>query len=298
MKEITAPELQALRNREPAAVLLDVRLPEDHAAAHLPHALSACVFEIAFPGHVARLVPDKATPVVVYGAGAPSLESAEAAEKLRRLGYADVRDFRGGVLAWREARLPFKGGGTTVAALAPLEGERPVDLAESRVEWTGRNLLNKHSGLVPLTAGKLLFRHGWLVAGEFTLDLTGLTCTDLADPQPNAVLVEHLKGDDFLDVARFPAAWFVLRKVEPVHGATPGAPNLRVTGDLTLKGATRPLAFLAAGGRTPEGRPAMQAAFALDRTLWNVRYGSGKFFQRLGRHLVNDLVELQVRLLA
>jgi rhodanese-related sulfurtransferase len=298
MKEISAADLHALRNREPAAVLLDVRLPEDHAALHLPGALSACVFEVAFPARVAELVPDKTTTVIVYGANAVTLESAAAAEKLLRLGYAGVQDFRGGLQAWREARLAVKGGGTTTVAVATLEGERPVDLAESRVEWTGRNLLNRHTGLLPLAAGKLLFRHGWLVAGEFTLDLAGLTCTDLADPQQNATLVAHLKSDDFLDVARFPAAWFILRKVEPVHGATPGAPNLRLSGDLTLKAVTRPLSFLAVAGRTPEGRPAMQAAFAFDRTLWNVRYGSGKFFQRLGRHLVNDLIELQLRLLA
>ena len=42
---------------------------------------------------------------------------------------------------------------------------------------------------------------------------------------------------------------------------------------------------------------AAQAVFAFDRTVWGSIYGSGKFFQRLGMHLVNDLIEVQVRLL-
>ena len=47
---------------------------------------------------------------------------------------------------------------------------------------------------------------------------------------------------------------------------------------------------------TPEGKFAAQASFAIDRTLWEVLYGSGKYFRNLGGHLVNDLIELQLRI--
>ncbi|HMO65084.1 MAG TPA: YceI family protein, partial [Verrucomicrobiota bacterium] len=168
----------------------------------------------------------------------------------------------------------------------------------SRVLWTGRNLLNKHTGAVPLTAGKLTFQQGWLAGGEFTLDLRGLTCTDIADPALNRVLLDHLHGDDFFDTGRFPVTWFIVRRAEPVPGGTPGAPNVRVTGDLTLKAVTQSITFPAVAGRTPDGRAAVQAVLAIDRTRWQVRYGSGKLFHRLGRHLVNDLIEIEVRLVA
>ncbi len=29
-------------------------------------------------------------------------------------------------------------------------------------------------------------------------------------------------------------------------------------------------------------------------TKWNILYGSGKFFARLGKHLVNDLIAIQL----
>lgn len=297
MPVLQLPAFDALAAGQPPPLILDVRLPEDFAEAHLPGAAGACVYEVTFPQRVAELAPDKTRPVVVYGAAQTSLESGEAAAKLARLGYAAVHDFRGGLAAWRAAGRPVEGGAARQIS-PPLEGERPVDLRESRVEWTGRNLLNRHAGTVPLTSGKLVFQNGWLSGGDFALDLAGLTCTDIADPALNRGLLEHLHGDDFFDVARFPVAWFVIRQTEPVPGGTPGAPNLRVTGDFTLKAVTRPLAFPAVAGRTPDGRAAMQAVLAFDRTRWDVRYGSGKLFHRLGKHLVNDLVEIQVRLVA
>jgi hypothetical protein len=55
------------------------------------------------------------------------------------------------------------------------------------------------------------------------------------------------------------------------------------------------LEFIASAGLTSEGKAAAQAAFAIDRTQWNVLYGSGKYFRHLGEHLVNDLIEIQIR---
>jgi hypothetical protein len=37
-----------------------------------------------------------------------------------------------------------------------------------------------------------------------------------------------------------------------------------------------------------------QASVDLDRTLWDVCYGSGKLYERLGMHLVNDLISLEL----
>jgi ABC-type phosphate transport system auxiliary subunit len=58
------------------------------------------------------------------------------------------------------------------------------------------------------------------------------------------------------------------------------------------------LVVLAVAGRTPEGRVAAQATLVFDRTEFGSTYGSARFFQSLGRHLVNDQVEIQVRLVA
>ena len=94
----------------------------------------------------------------------------------------------------------------------------------------------------------------------------------------------------------YPEGRFVITSTESVRQATPGAPNLKLQGELTLKNVTLPVEFLATAGMTPEGKSAAQASFAIDRTLWEVLYGSGKYFRNLGGHLVNDLIELQLRI--
>jgi polyisoprenoid-binding protein YceI/rhodanese-related sulfurtransferase len=289
-------ELSKRMSQADAPLLLDVRLEHDYAAAHLPQARNNCVFEVSFLDRMADFAPDKRTPVCVYGAGEDSYEARMAAEKLRRAGYLEVLELCEGLEGWRSARLPLERQGEVKAAepLAP-EGWLEIDPVESRVEWTGRNLLNKHYGRIALKEGKLQFDRGRLTKGEITLNMDAITCQDLAGDPLADVLIGHLKSDDFFDVELYPEARFVIASVQPIAHATPGSPNLSVRGDLTLKGTTRPLEFIATAGVTPEGKAAAQAAFAIDRTLWHVLYGSGKYFRHLGGHLVNDLIDIQLR---
>jgi hypothetical protein len=41
-----------------------------------------------------------------------------------------------------------------------------------------------------------------------------------------------------------------------------------------------------------------QAALDIDRTLWGACYGSGKLYERLGMHLVNDLISVELFIVA
>ena len=278
-------------------VLVDVRLEDNYAAAHLPEARNNCVFEIAFLDRMADVAPDRRAAVCVYGATPDSYEARMAAEKLCRVGYTQVLELREGLDGWKSAGLPLEGDGDSrVAETPPSDGWLEIDVAESRVEWVGRNLLNKHYGRIALKSGKLRFDQGHLVGGEFTLDMRALTCQDLAGDPLHDVLIAHLMSHDFFDVELYPDARFVITATERVVGATPGAPNLAVSGDLTLKGVSRALEFVASAGLTTEGKAAAQAAFAIDRTQWNVLYGSGKYFRHLAGHLVNDLIEIQLRI--
>jgi polyisoprenoid-binding protein YceI len=279
-----------------APVVVDVRLEDDYAASHLPQARNNCVFEVAFLDRMANLAPDKKVAVCVYGAAADSYEARMAAEKLSRAGYVEVLELREGFEGWKSAGLPLE---KEVAARAaeppPLNGWLEIDPVESRVEWTGRNLLNKHHGQIALKGGKLHFVQGELAGGELTLDMAAITCHDLAGDPLHEVLIAHLKSDDFFDVELYPEARFVITSTERAANATPGAPNLTVRGELTLKRRSRTVEFVATAGVTPQGKAGAQATFAVDRTLWNVLYGSGKYFRNLGGHLVNDLIEIQFR---
>ena len=296
MSLLSLPELASLLDGGAALAVLDVRLPEDYAAGHLPEAVNHCVFEMGFGGTVGSAFPDKEVTLVVVGWGGISHEAEVAAGKLRGLGFTSVRVLQGGMGAWTEAGLAVEA--SAPAGPAPLwpVGRRALDLSLCRVEWLGRNLLNKHFGTVPILEGYLEFDAvGPLCGGEILLDLKGLVCADLAGSPLHEVLIAHLESDDFFDVANHPTAMLRLSKATRI-AETPGALNLEITADLTLRGQTHAVCFLASGGLTAEGRPAAQAALAIDRTRWGVIYGSGKFFQRLAGHLVNDRIELSVKL--
>ena len=123
-----------------------------------------------------------------------------------------------------------------------------------------------------------------------------MACTDIQDSQTARVLIDHLQSDDFFDVERFPEARYVIESAEDVPDAPAGSPNVRVKGKLSVKEVDSPLAITAVMGRNGD-KPAGQASFSFDRTQWRVLYGSGKFFKNVGMHLVNDWVDIQVRLL-
>lgn len=279
-------------------LVVDVRLADDFAACHLDGALNNAVFEVAFSERLPNQIPDRSSVVRIYGASSSSCEARMAVEKLERAGYANVEELEGGLEAWLAAGLPVVRGMALPPAPALPHGRLEVDLEASKVEWTGRNLLNKHHGCVALKSGHLDFDHGCLTGGEMVLDLTRLDCSDLAGSPYHDVLVRHLHDHDFFDVALFPEARMVITSASPIAGSGPGASNLRVTADLTIKGQTHPVGFDAASGLTPEGRAAAQAVFSIDRTRWGVLYGSGKFFQRLAGHLVNDQIGFEVKIVS
>jgi polyisoprenoid-binding protein YceI len=165
---------------------------------------------------------------------------------------------------------------------------------KSKIRWTGRNLGNLHYGYLGLKEGAVEVHNGVVTGGHFTIDMQSIVCEDIADKTMNKLLVAHLSSADFFETNTFPEGKFTLTEAMLIKNASPGVPNYRITGDLTLKGITRPVDFEAVIGWNTEGKLFAQAAFEIDRTKWKVMYGSGRFFERLGMHLVNDNITLQL----
>ncbi|HEX2748960.1 MAG TPA: YceI family protein [Verrucomicrobiales bacterium] len=294
--EITPEELHHWLDSGKPLMLLDVMGTDCFGEGHIASAVQACVYETAFMGQVESLNADKGASVVVYGTGKPSLASQVAAEKLRDAGYSHVYELRGGLDAWRSAGYPVSGDAAKPEAAA-LSGKWVLDVEKSVVRWTGRNLLNHHEGTVNFREGEIELKDGKLVRAGFTVDMGTIRNADLTDPDWNAMLIRHLIDADFFHVKQWPDASFEMKTATPIADAKPGSPNYRVSGDFTLRGQTHGIEFEAVIGDS-EGVLAGQAEFDLDRTRWGALYGSGKFFDRLGKHLVNDLVHLHLKILA
>lgn len=297
---IDAQELRQWMDDSKNFTLLDVLPADVHAARHIPGAANACVFEVVFPEHVAAAgcTPEAEAPVVVYGEDGETRDAEMAAKKLVRLGFTRVYLLRGGIADWLRQELPVEGDGALPEDHRPLppDGTYAVDTGESVIEWAGRNMNGKHTGTLALSQGTLRIVDG-KIGGEFALRLDSIANTDLEDPSLARMLVAHLLSDDFFFADRYPEALFTVDESEFIPSATPGVTNYHVRGELTLRGRAEVLAFPLTVQRTEDGIAA-EAHFDLDRTRWGAVYGSGKLFRRLGMHLVNDMVSIQLRVVA
>ncbi|RVT76736.1 YceI family protein [Flavobacterium sufflavum] len=162
---------------------------------------------------------------------------------------------------------------------------KKIDTKASSIKWVGKKVTGEHSGTVNFKDGAVVLKGKKLVGGTFTVDMTSLTSTDLTG-EYQGKLNGHLKADDFFGTDKFPTSTLVIKKI----GAK-AKDVYAVTADLTIKGITKPINFeLAVKGNTAT------TAFKVDRTKYDIKYGSGNFFQGLGDKTINDEFELAVAL--
>lgn len=156
------------------------------------------------------------------------------------------------------------------------------EVKESTITWTGKKILGSHTGNINLTSGYLEIEGDALVGGMFEVDMTSITNTDL-DPDYQVKLVGHLKSGDFFAVEKFPTATLEIKS------ATKKGNTYSVLAHLTVKGVTEPVNFELVMGTT-----AARATVVIDRTKYDIRYGSGDFFDDLGDKTISNNFELDV----
>ncbi|MBY0414507.1 MAG: YceI family protein [Bdellovibrionales bacterium] len=163
-----------------------------------------------------------------------------------------------------------------------------VDPATSKVVYLGKKVTGEHTGEVKVQDGQLAFEGDVLKSAEVTIDMTTINNTDLADKEYNKKFVDHMNSDDFFSTTKFKTAKLVTKSVKKVKDNT-----YTITGDLTIKGKTSPVTFDA-----DATKESVKAVVKFDRTKYDIKYGSGQFFQGLGDKMINDDVQLTVTLTA
>ena len=294
---VSVQELQQLMTSG-SVCLIDVLLPEDFACRHIAGAAHACVYEMVFLDRISECVPDRDRAVVVYDESGTTLAARTAREKLDRAGYRNVSILEGGLQAWQAAGFALESSAPLQPPVTVRDGVYRVDAEKSVVEWIGRNINNRHHGRISVSGGEVVLVGGRPVSGRFVLDMNTITNLDLQDEGWRSMLLRHLKSDDFFDVEHYPAATFELIGATAIAETTPGTPNFEIAGLLTIKEMSRSISFLAMVAPQDDGSLKAQAAFDFDRTLWDVCYGSGKLYERLGMHLVNDLISIEMFIVA
>ncbi len=173
-----------------------------------------------------------------------------------------------------------------MSAIDPVnEIKKEVKASSSTVTWKAYKVTGSHTGTVNLSSGELLFEDDKLSGGEFMVDMTSLISTDL-EGEYKGKLEGHLKSDDFFGVEKHPSSKLVFTDVK-----SSGKNSYEVTGDLTIKGITKPVTF----DVSIYGSKAT-ATMKVDRAQYDVRYGSGSFFENLGDKTIYDEFDLVVDL--
>jgi rhodanese-related sulfurtransferase len=107
MNVIEREELVRLSSHPSGGVLLAEVLPAPYyESGHLPGAVHLPLEGLE--KRAAEVIPHKESAVVLYCSGPTCSNSHQAAERLERLGYRDVKVFVGGKAAWKEAGLPLE----------------------------------------------------------------------------------------------------------------------------------------------------------------------------------------------
>lgn len=164
-----------------------------------------------------------------------------------------------------------------------------VNVTASTIEWTGRKVTGKHTGVVNLKEGTLQIKDGFLLGGSFVIDMTTIKSTDLQGESATK-LEGHLKSDDFFGVDAHPTAKLVITQAN-----AKGDGLFDVKANLTIKGVTQPISFTTQ--LTQKGKKYTATShIAVDRTLFNIKYGSGKFHEDLGDTTIYDEFDLRVTL--
>lgn len=163
-----------------------------------------------------------------------------------------------------------------------------VDAAKSTITWIGKKVTGSHNGTIALQSGTLNVDGKKVTGGTFTIDMNSIK-----DADGSAKLEGHLKADDFFGTAKFPTSTFVITKVAGSGSA------LTITGNLTIKGITKPVSFPATVAVNGDGTvSALAGKIVVDRTKYDIKYGSKSFFDSIGDKAINDEFELAVKLVA
>jgi polyisoprenoid-binding protein YceI len=162
------------------------------------------------------------------------------------------------------------------------------DVEKSELKWTGKKVAGEHYGKVKLKEGSIEVKNNEIGKGKFVIDMASITVDDIPAGETNGKLVGHLKSDDFFGVEKYSDAVLDIVGSKPFKNG-----KAVVSGRLTIKGKTHPVSFEA----TQNGKN-YTAVVSVDRTLYDIKYGSGKFFQGLGDNMIRDEFTLEVKLVA
>lgn len=159
-----------------------------------------------------------------------------------------------------------------------------IDISKSIINWEGEKITGEHEGTIKFKDGYLVFKDKKVTDGNFTADMSTLTNTDQTGNSKQK-LEGHLKSADFFNTANFTTATLTFKNV-----ASQGNNKYLISSDLTIKGITNPIQF----ELVVVDKNKATASLKVNRTKYDIKYGSGSYFDDLGDKTIYDEFEFNV----
>ncbi len=172
------------------------------------------------------------------------------------------------------------------------EGNYTVNVDSSTIKWTGKEITtDSHYGTLDLKQGAVEVSSTGIVRGNVVVDMNSIRCLDMSG-RGKTKLEGHLRSDDFFGVQSYPEAALSFTSLS---AETSG--KIHYTGDLTIKNITHPITFSGLIHQS-ENNYSATIHLSFDRTLYDVKYRSGKYFENLGDKLILDDIDIVAEIAA
>jgi len=165
-----------------------------------------------------------------------------------------------------------------------------IQQASSTVNWTGKKVLGLHTGSINIANGFIEIENNNILGGEIQIDMTSIVITDIEDKKTNQDFLAHLLNDDFFSVDKFKIAKITINSSSKIE-----TNKFKIDGNLNIKDISHPISFISSIEIFTDTLHSL-GEMVIDRTLYNIRYGSGKFIDNLGDKLIYDDFVLQFKL--
>jgi polyisoprenoid-binding protein YceI len=180
----------------------------------------------------------------------------------------------------------------------PLQGSEvySFNVASSKINWEGKKTLIKEwvdTGNISIQSGSVTLVDDKIIEGRIIIDMNSITAQKTGAGEGETNLSKHLKSADFFNVEIFPTSQFILTSIIPSEKEN----EYLAKGDITIKNITKNIEFPMNIYMT-NGSISMNAKIILDRTLFDVRFGSTNFFKDIGDKAIDNNFTLKLELIA
>jgi polyisoprenoid-binding protein YceI len=166
-----------------------------------------------------------------------------------------------------------------------------LNATNTTLTWRAEKVTGKHHGKISVAKGNIAVTKGNITGGTIEIDMTSMTCEDL-EGEWNQKLIGHLKSDDFFSVEKFKTSNFVIKSTTPLKSDKDGNTHT-ISGIMTIKGISQNISFPAKISLNGNALSATGTA-VIDRSKFDIRYGSKSFFDNLGDKVIYDEFKVEI----